>query len=137
MNYYGYNPYINQPGQQLQPMQDNLAMLRAQYQPQTFPTHSPETPQDEKIWVQGEEAARAYLVAPNGFVRLWDSIDNVFYEKTADGTGRPMMRKYKYSEIDGGTQPHCDSLSEYVKKEEFEKLRTLVEELASVKSSEV
>lgn len=47
------------------------------------------TPQDERIWVQNETSAEAYLVAPNGFVRLWDSNKPVFYEKRADASGRP------------------------------------------------
>lgn len=33
---------------------------------------------DERIWVQGKNAAEAYLVAANGFVRLWDSNGQVF-----------------------------------------------------------
>lgn len=55
------------------------------------------TSQDERIWVQGEGAAQAYLVAPNSFVRLWDSSANVFYEKRADQTGRPFMDVYEYT----------------------------------------
>ena len=53
--------------------------------------------QDERIWVQNQMAAEAYLVAPNGFVRLWDASKPVFYEKRADVTGRPMpLDVYKY-----------------------------------------
>lgn len=52
---------------------------------------------DERLWVQGEEAAKAYLVAPNAFVRLWDSQCPVFYEKRADSTGRPYMEIFEYT----------------------------------------
>lgn len=55
---------------------------------------------DERIFVQGEEAAKAYLVAPNSFVRLWDSQDNVFYEKRTDQSGRPYMERYRYERQD-------------------------------------
>lgn len=58
------------------------------------------TPTDERIWVQGEASAEAYLLAPNGFVRLWDSSTNRFYEKRADATGRLMpMDIYEYTRI--------------------------------------
>lgn len=80
-----YQPYYNQP--MSQPMQDNLAQLRGQQTPNT----------DERLWVQGEDAAKAYLVAPNAFVRLWDSQKNVFYEKRADNIGRPYMETFEYS----------------------------------------
>ena len=54
-------------------------------------------PQDERIWVQSEQAAENYLVAPNGFVRLWDSTKPIFYERRADATGRPLpMDVYEY-----------------------------------------
>lgn len=57
---------------------------------------APQQPQDERIFVQGEIAAQAYLVAPNSFVRLWDSTDSVFYEKRADAAGRPYMESFEY-----------------------------------------
>lgn len=69
--YYG-NQFMNQPLQQV---------------PQ----------QDERIWVQGIEGANAYLVAPNSFVRLWDSQANLFYEKHTDASGRPYTEIFEYS----------------------------------------
>lgn len=57
--------------------------------------------QDERIWVQNETSAEAYLVAPNGFVRLWDSSRPVYYEKRADATGRPLpLECYSYAKIE-------------------------------------
>ena len=49
------------------------------------------------IWVQGEEGARAYMVAPNGTVPLWDSEEQVIYVKSADNLGRPSMRILDYT----------------------------------------
>lgn len=73
---YGYNPYLN-------------------YQQSTA-----QIPQDERIWVQNEISAEAYLVAPNGFVRLWDSSKPIFYEKRADATGRPYpIEAFEYTKI--------------------------------------
>lgn len=54
---------------------------------------------DERIWVNGESQARDYLIAPNGFVRLWDSNRQVFYEKRADASGRPYIDTFEYSRI--------------------------------------
>lgn len=75
MNYYGnYGNYNYQPYQPFQRVEQT----------------------DDRIWVQGEGAAQAYLVAANGFVRLWDSQEPVFYEKRADATGKPYMEVYEY-----------------------------------------
>lgn len=54
---------------------------------------------DDRIFVANIDAANAYLVAPGGFARLWDSGVNRFYEKRADLSGRqfPMM-VYEYRE---------------------------------------
>ena len=69
-----------------------------------FPTQMSGTNPDERIWVQGEGAAQAYLVAPNSFVRLWDSTKPVYYEKRADQTGRPYMETYEYKRL-GNQEP--------------------------------
>lgn len=49
------------------------------------------------IWVQGEEGARAYMVAPNSTVPLWDSENQIIYVKSADNLGRPSMRILDYT----------------------------------------
>lgn len=59
---------------------------------------------DERIWVQGQGAAEAYLVAPNSFVRLWDSSASRFYEKRTDVSGRPYMETFEYKRL-GSEQP--------------------------------
>lgn len=53
--------------------------------------------QDERIWVPNAQAAEAYLMTPNSFVRLWDSNESVFYEKRTDASGRPSMEAYEYT----------------------------------------
>lgn len=60
--------------------------------------YQPQQPTDERIWVQNQTSAESYLVAPNGFVRLWDATQPVFYEKHADASGRPYpIEVYEYS----------------------------------------
>ena len=80
--YDGY-PYVQQAAP------DQLAMLRQQQMPQR-----PAVP----LWVQGEAGAKAYPVAPNSSVILMDSENNVFYIKSADASGMPMMRTFDYTE---------------------------------------
>lgn len=65
------------------------------YQPQ-MPQNQPVRNTDERIWVQGEAGANAYLVAPNSFVRLWDSQQPLFYEKRTDSSGRPITETFEY-----------------------------------------
>lgn len=61
--------------------------------------------QDERIWVQSAAAAEAYPVAANGFVRLWHSTLPIFYEKYADGAGRPFpIVTYEYKLMGTGTE---------------------------------
>lgn len=89
-------PFFNYPQypQYGAPAPDQLQQYRMQQQvPQ-------QTAQDEKIYVQGRGSAEAYLVAPGGFVRLWDSTANIFYEKRADQTGRPYMETFEYKRCD-------------------------------------
>lgn len=96
--YYGYQNF-GQPYSP--PVPDQLAQMRMQQSPQmqgyqNFGQQQPQPSADDRIWVQGQNAAEAYLVAANGFVRLWDSSRQVFYEKRADSSGRPYMETYEY-----------------------------------------
>lgn len=49
------------------------------------------------IWVSGEAGAKAYLVAPNTTVQLWDSEAQVVYLKSADASGMPSMKVLDYT----------------------------------------
>ena len=84
-------------------------------------------PQNGLNWVQGEAGAKAFPVAPNTTVDLWDSEAQVIYLKSADASGMPSMKVLDYTIRDNPTQsnvfqkqPQID-LSGYVTKEEFEK----------------
>lgn len=68
------------------------------FQPQCQAQNYLPAQSDERIWVQNEQSAEAYLVAPNSFVRLWDATKPIFYEKRSDATGRPMpIEAYEYT----------------------------------------
>ena len=70
-----------------------------QYQPQ-YPAQAPTPPtpaQQNIIWVQGEAAARGYLMAPNTTLPLWDSESNTIFLKTTDAAGMPSMKVLDYT----------------------------------------
>lgn len=97
MTMQGYPQYPQFGGGYNPPAPDQLSQLRMQNAFNQMNQQNQQPNSDERIWVQGEGAAQAYLVAPNGFVRLWDSTAPVFYEKRADQTGKPYMDVYEYS----------------------------------------
>ena len=86
-----------------------------------YPPVQPQTSQSNIIWVQGEQAAKAYPIQ-SGI--LLDSENDYFYIKSSDNTGMPnRLRKFKYEEVIED-QAHPDIPAEqpqYVTKEEFEK----------------
>lgn len=107
-NYYG-NPYYQQPNYYGNngASPDMLNQMKAQYQPQMpqppqMPNIAPISPVQNQtndiIWVQGEAGAKAYLVAPNNTVTLWDSESPTIYLKTADANGVPSMRVLDFTE---------------------------------------
>lgn len=76
------------------------------------------------IWVQGEAAAKSYMVAPGNTVQLWDSEEKIIYLKSADPSGMPSMKILDYT-IRGeekeqpavvyATKKDLDALAEKVK----------------------
>lgn len=70
------------------------------------------------IWVQGETGAKAYPVAPNQTVQLWDSESETIYLKSADASGMPTMKILDYTIREQGAKK---DMSEYITREEFEK----------------
>lgn len=115
-------PMMPQPMQaQTQAPMDQLAQLRAQQQPQ------PAQQQSGIIWVQGEEGAKAYLVAAGNSVMLMDSENTTFYLKSTDASGMPMPLKiFDYVErVQPTRQVHTPVQTptpEYVTRAEFDQL---------------
>lgn len=113
-NYYGN---FRQPPIMPQMMQQPIQQLM---QPPT---------QEETLYVTNEQAADAYLMAPNSFVRLWDASKNVFYEKRTDAQGRPFpLEKYEYRKVtESPTATENDLTKQFVTREEFDALRAKLE----------
>lgn len=82
----GFAPGYYPMGQQMpSAMPDQLAQLRQAAYPQQ------QTSQQTApiIWVQGEEGAKAYMVAAGNSVLLMDSENSTFYIKSTDASGMP------------------------------------------------
>ena len=72
-------------------------MIQApQFQAQQFQTPQ-QNQQGGLICVQGEAAAKSYMVAPGHTVQLWDSEEKVIYLKSADPSGMPSMKILDYT----------------------------------------
>lgn len=110
--------------QYFQPYQMPDFMRQAQTVPQMQQTPQQ---QDERIWVSSPAAADAYLMAPNSFVRLWDSSAPVFYEKRSDAAGRPYMEAYEYKRKDMQASPQTQSTPDY-----SDKIKTIEERLTAL-----
>ena len=75
--------------------------------PQYYPQYSQMSPtpmsgtspqqNNGMIWIQGVESAKAFQVAPNSTVVLWDSEQQCCYIKSADASGMPSMRILDYT----------------------------------------
>ena len=109
----------------------------ATYQP-VYPVQQPVMQtqaqnQQGLIWVQGEQAAKSYLVAPNTTVQLWDSEEKVIYLKSADASGMPSMKILDYTIRGDANTQVVTPVAEYATKEEVnalaEKIRGLREEV--------
>ena len=97
-----------------------------QVQQQNNPAAQQMPAQGSLIWVQGEAAAKSYLVAPNNTVQLWDSEAQVIYLKSADASGLPSMKVLDYTIRETGRNGSNSApddannkLSNYATKEEI------------------
>lgn len=97
------------------------------YQPQ--PVQMP-SQQSGVIWVQGEAAAKSYLVAPNTTVALFDSEEQTIYMKSLDATGMPSMKILDYTIRESPRQAHQNGLREdFATKEDISTLKAEIERI--------
>lgn len=141
-------PYYQNPYQSpyQAPVPDQLAQFRQPYQPfqqpaqQVMPQMQP--PQQQQmvgqsiIWVQNEQEAYNYLVAPNSAAALWDSNSPVVYLKQADASGKPTMKIYDLVErTTQRPQAAAQPAAEYVTRQEFAALQARIDALTAPKPS--
>ena len=76
------------------------------------------------IWVSGEAGAKAYLVAPNTTVTLWDSESQTIFLKSADAIGMPSMKILDYTIRSNAPQETVsDAHSDFATKVDVESIR--------------
>ena len=95
----------------------------ANYMAPSIALPTPQRNDASPVWVQGEAAAKSYLVGPNSSVFLMDSEKNTFYIKSADASGMPLpLRIFDYTERQAQTQVAPAAATEvYVTHEELER----------------
>lgn len=122
----GYMPNYYPMGQP-SAMPDQLSQLRQNYQ----------QPQQSApiIWVQGEEGAKAYMVAAGNSVLLMDSENSVFYIKSTDASGMPQpLRVFDYTERGKQAQQKPETVDDkFVTRAEFDALRARFDALTADK----
>ena len=130
------------PVQQQMPMQTPIQQMPIVQQMPTV------QPSDDRIWVQGEAGAKAYFVAANATVVLWDTESPTLYIKSADATGKPLdmdiidlSRRAKNIPTmpqNSPTEHKCTCGDKFVLKKDFEALQSeisaLREELNEIKT---
>ena len=100
-NYYngGYFPQYQNGA-----VPDMLNQYKGQYQQMPMqPVQQPIQSNGGLIWVDNEEQAKNYLVAPNNVIPMFDKSSSAMYIKSADGAGMPTFKKYKLIDVDEET----------------------------------
>lgn len=118
---YNYFPAGYQPAQIYYPSQPN-----------NFPTQQNANPTQNAglIWIQGEAAAKSYLVAPGNTVALWDSEAQVVYLKSADASGMPSMRVLDYTIRDDAARPPANTpKTDYATKDDITSVQKQIDEI--------
>lgn len=105
--------------------QNPYMIQQPQYQPQQQQGNG------SLIWVQGEAAAKSYLVAPNTSIALWDSERQSVYIKSADASGMPTMKVLDYTIRD---QPQAAQQAPAVAYATKAELSAVYEQIAALKA---
>lgn len=127
MAYYNGFPASYQP---VYPVQQAPVMQTPQYQQQYQQQAQGGV---SIVQIQGEAAAKSYLVAPNSTVQLWDTDAGVIYIKSADASGMPSMKVLDYTVRGEAVSAPAAPAVEYATKDEVnalaEKIRDLKDEI--------
>lgn len=139
-----YNPTYYYPQNYYQPpVADQMNQFRQQpyQQPmqtpaQMQPVQQPQAQGQSIIWVQNQQEAYNYLVAPNSAVALWDSNSPVIYLKQADASGKPTVKIYDLVERTAQLpQAAPQPAAEYVTRQEFAALQARIDALTAPKQT--
>ena len=78
------------------------------------------------VRVSGMDGARAYQMAPNEVVALFDEGDDILYVKSTDGAGFPTIRRFRFREEADAAPAAPVPAADYVTRAEFDELKGLV-----------
>lgn len=132
-NYYqgGYYPQYQNGA-----VPDMLGQYKGQYQQMPMqPVQQPIQSNGGLIWVDNEEQAKNYLVAPNNVIPMFDKSSPAMYIKSADGAGMPTFKKYKLIDVDEETPKNaplkheCKCGDKFATKEQINDLEGKIEDL--------
>ena len=131
---YPYNSYqypypYQQPIQQFQPQ----AMVPAQ--PQQLQQQQPVMTQTSIVWVNNENDALSYPIAPNNAVALWETSGKRIYMKSADATGRPTIKTFDLVEHVDAEVVDTTKEIPYAMKEDLKTVVSAVKDLDGVISA--
>lgn len=127
MAYYNGFPASYQPMYQPQQYQSTVMQTPQQYQaPQP---QQPASGGVSIVQIQGETAAKSYLVAPNSTVQLWDMDAGVIYIKSADASGMPSTKILDFKVRGESVQTPAAPAVEYATKDEVNALAAKIRDL--------
>lgn len=91
------------------------------------------------VWVNGEQEAMGYLVAPNSAVALWDSNSPTIYLKQADASGKPSIKIYDLVERSNATRtaPAQEPSIRYATQDDLDALAARVDALSAKETAPV
>jgi hypothetical protein len=111
--------------------------INAQQQQQQnmyVPQQQPMQMQSNIEYVNGIEGAKAFMLPPNAQKLLLVSDNPFFYIKTTDQQGKPVVKRFKYIDIDAeqqaqqkDTQPQAQPNPLYVTLEQYQNLMDMVD----------
>ena len=134
-NYYngGYFPQYQNGA-----VPDMLNQYKGQYQQMPMqPVQQPIQSNGGLIWVDNEEQAKNYLVAPNNVIPMFDKSSSAMYIKSADGAGMPTFKKYKLIDVDEETPKNapktheCTCGDKFATKEQINDLKAKLDDLTA------
>ncbi len=134
-NYYNGGYY---PQYQNGAVPDMLNQYKGQYQQMPMqPIQQPIQSNGGLIWVDNEEQAKNYLVAPNNVVPMFDKSSSAMYIKSSDGAGMPTFKKYKLIDVDEETPKNaptthkCTCGDKFATKEQINDLKAKLDDLTA------
>lgn len=109
----------------------NYQPMQMYQQPQQMQMQQPQQNPIGLIWVQGEGAAKSYLVAPGHTVALFDNESQTIYIKSADASGMPSIKVLDYTLRDSAPQRQIANTADFATKEEVSALKAQLDELVA------